>query len=170
MLKVRLAVLSFGIAMMLPLIPALQAQAPAAPIPSQILTAKKVFISNAGGGFESSIWSGDSSRTYNEFFAAVKAWGHFEIVGTPAQADLVLQIGNTITVSEGPPSVEFEPWPQIRLALIDPKTNIVLWALDKNLRHKMGLQKSRDKNYSDSLNSLVDDLKALTTQPALAVK
>jgi hypothetical protein len=48
MLKVRLVVMSLAIAMMLPLVSVLQAQAPAAPIPSQILTAKKVFISNAG--------------------------------------------------------------------------------------------------------------------------
>jgi hypothetical protein len=154
---------------MLPLVPALRAEAPAAPLPSQILTAKKVFISNGGGGVDNNIWSGDSSRAYNEFYAAVKAWGHYVLVGSPAEADLVLQIGNSFTVVKGRTgtAVSFEPWPEIRLAFIDPKSNIILWALDKRLElFEIGFQKSRDKNYSDSLNSLVDNLKALTAQPA----
>ena len=62
MLKVRLAVASLGLAMILPAASTLFAQtasvAPAAPIPSQILTAKKVFISNAVSEIDPKIWSG----------------------------------------------------------------------------------------------------------------
>jgi hypothetical protein len=73
MLNTRLIVVSLGIATMLQFVPALSAQAPAAPLPAQILTAKKVFISNAGGGFDKDLWSGNPSRTYNQFYGAMKA-------------------------------------------------------------------------------------------------
>lgn len=167
MLKVRLAVVSFAIAMMLPLVPALQAQAPAAPLPSQILTAKKVFIANGGGGFDRLIWNGDPSRTYNEFYAAIKSWGHYELVGSPAEADLVLQISLSSSPRIGGEAVI--PWFQARLAILDPKTNVLLWAADEFIPEKPGLgmmfKKNRDKEFDDAVNRIVADLKALTAQP-----
>jgi hypothetical protein len=57
---------------MLLLLPILHAQASAAPIPSQILNAKKVFIANAGGGFDKEMWSGDPSQAYNDSYGAIK--------------------------------------------------------------------------------------------------
>ena len=62
MLKVRLVVASLGFAVLLPMVPALPTQAqsgPVAPLPSQILTAKRVFISNTGSGFDSRVFSGN---------------------------------------------------------------------------------------------------------------
>lgn len=51
--------------------------APAAPIPSQILTAKKVFISNEGGDINTNlgnagVYGETPTDAYNEFYAAVK--------------------------------------------------------------------------------------------------
>ena len=78
MLKVRLAVASLGLAMILPAASTLLAQTasvmPAAPLPSQILTAKKVFISNADAG---------TMDNYNQFYAAIKTWGRYELVSAP---------------------------------------------------------------------------------------
>jgi len=95
MLKVRLVVASIGLAILLPATSTLFAQAasvaPAAPIPSQILTAKKVFISNAVSGIDPKIWSGGPAQPYNELYAAIKSWGRYELVGDPAAADLVFE-------------------------------------------------------------------------------
>src|ERR1035437_1588859 len=95
MLKVRLAVTSLVLAILLPFASTLFAQAasvvPAAPIPSQILTAKKVFISNIGG-IVYHYWSGRPDRIYNEFYAAMKSRGQYEIVAVPADSDLVLDV------------------------------------------------------------------------------
>jgi hypothetical protein len=137
--------------------------APAAPIPSQILTAKKVFISNASGEFDTVRWNGGPVRTYNEFYAAIKNWGHYDIVSTPSDSDLVLQISfaNPIFGFNGGSN-----FPQIKLLLLDPKTHIVLWTLAEDAPIKVGLQKSRDKSFSDAIGKLVDNLKALTAQPA----
>ncbi|MGA3373505.1 MAG: hypothetical protein ABSC48_17280 [Terracidiphilus sp.] len=161
MLKVSLAAACLGFQMMLPTTVALLAQtiAPAAPLPSQILTAKKVFISNTGGGFDSKVWSGGPDRIYNEFYAAMKSGGPYELVPAPADADLVLDV-NVI-----PNSVVW----QFRLQVLDPKTRIVLWTRYEPLMITVS-QKTRDKNFDDTINKLVDDLKALTAQTVAAAK
>jgi hypothetical protein len=171
MLKIRLAVVSLGMAMSLLSLPALQAQATKpAPLPSQILTAKKVFISNAGGLLDLKMVSGDRRRDYNQFYAAIQAWGRYELVASPADADLVLQISIIYIPREM--GTEVVPFPSFRLALIDPKTNIALWVLDEFLVDRPGLamirEKNRDKAFDEAINRVVDDLKALTAQPAPA--
>jgi hypothetical protein len=157
MLKVRFAAAFLGLGMLLPAIPALLAQtaeAPAAPLPSQIVAAKRVFISNTGSGFDSSAWSGGPDRIYNEFYAAMKRWGRDELSSAPGDADLVLAV-NVIR----DPVV----W-QFKLEILDPKTRIVLWTKYEPIKITVS-QKTRDKNFDDTINKLVEDLKALTAQP-----
>ena len=69
-------------------------QVPPAPVPPQILSAKKVFIANAGGEqpAEDAQYSGDSDRAYNQFYAAMRTWGRYELVASPAEADLWFEI------------------------------------------------------------------------------
>ncbi|MGD0940789.1 MAG: hypothetical protein ABR905_13875 [Terracidiphilus sp.] len=143
---------------------------PAAPLPSQILTAKKVFISNAGGLLDLNIVSGDRRRDYNQFYAAVQAWGRYELVASPADADLILQISIMYIPRQfGDQAV---PFPSFRLALLDPKTNVALWVLDEFLVDRPGLsmirEKNRDKAFDEAIDRVVGDLKALTTEPAAA--
>jgi len=169
MLKLKLAVASVGLATMLPLAATLSAQtaeAPTAPLPSQILTAKKVFISNAGGDFGNYSWSGGPARAYNELYAAVKGWGRYELVAAPADADMVLQISyaDPITsVGSGSSSNSA----QFRIVLLDPKTRVALWSLVENASTGNGTRKALDKNYGEAFGKLVEDLRSLTTQPAL---
>jgi hypothetical protein len=158
MLKARVAISFLGLAMLLPLTPALPAQtsiAQAAPVPSQVFAAKKVFISNTGAGFESGVWSGGPDRIYNEFYAAMKSWGRYEFVSAPGDADLVLDV-NVIRDSV--------VW-QFKLEILDPKTRIVLWTQYEPIKVTVS-QKTRDKNFDDTINKLVTDLKTLTAQPA----
>jgi hypothetical protein len=165
MLKLRLACLS--LATLLLLVPALTAQTPAAPLPSQILTAKKVFISNAGGLLDLNIVSGDPRRDYNEFYAAMQTWGHYSLVGSPAEADLVVQI--SIIYIPRQSGNETVPFPSFRVALLDPKSNVTLWVLDEFLVDKPNLglifKKNRDKVFDEAIEKLVSDLKALTAMP-----
>jgi len=153
MLKVRLAIASLGFAMILSPVAALFAQS--APLPSQIVAARKVFISNTGSGFDSNSWSGGPDRIYNEFYAAMKSWGRYELVSAPSDADLVLDV-NVIRDSV--------VW-QFKLEILDPKTRIVLWTQYEPIKITVS-QKTRDKNFDDTINKLVEDLKALTAQPA----
>ena len=122
MLKARIAIAFLGLAMLLSVPSALLAQtvlAPAAPVPSQITAAKKVFISNTGVGMNSSVWSGGQDRMYNELYAAVKSWGRYELVTAPGDSDLVLDVNVVAS-----PAI----W-QFKLEILDPKTRIVLWTV-----------------------------------------
>jgi hypothetical protein len=168
MLKVRLVVASLGLAMILSASSALLAQTasnvPAAPLPSQILTAKKVFISNAGVGTDSA---------YNEFYAAIKSWGRYELVAAPADADLVLEISLSSQITgvsgtkESGCDSSSASW--FKLALLDTKTRIVLWTVTETIQPFIR-QKTGEKNLDDAINKLVGDLKDLTAQPATTAK
>jgi len=106
------------------------APAPQAPIPPQILAAKKAFIANAGGDEMANNYprfSGRPDRAYNEFYAAVKSWGRFEIVGSPAEADLLLEVRQSVSAGPGPGGSSLIP--QFRLKIRDARTNALLWAL-----------------------------------------
>ena len=152
--KVGLALASIGLAMLFTSVPCLSAQAAAAPLPSQIITAKKVFISNTGSGFDSRVWSGNSNRIYNEFYAAVKSSGQFELASAPGDADLVLDAS----------VIPYSVFWQFKLEILDPKTRIVLWTIYEPLNIG-GLQKTRDKNFDGTIDKLAGDLKALTSPP-----
>jgi hypothetical protein len=58
------------------------------PIPTQLLTSKRVFISNAG----STIGKAPVNLAYNEFYAYMKSWGKYELVSAPADSDLIFEI------------------------------------------------------------------------------
>jgi hypothetical protein len=172
MLKVRLAVASLGIVMMLTATSAVLAQtaniAPAAPLPSQIFTAKKVFISYAGEKLDPTTWSGGQAQPYNEFYAAIKSWNRYELVTAPGDADIIFEISFAYVVEEIDLFLKTGgSIPQLKLALIDPKTHITLWTLNEStsIGHK---QKGRDKSLQDTIAKLVGDLKALTAQPTVA--
>jgi hypothetical protein len=51
---------------------------PVAPLPTVIVNAKKIFLSNGGG----------SNLAYDAFYSKMKEWGKYEIVGSPETADL----------------------------------------------------------------------------------
>jgi len=132
--------------------------APAAPIPQQIMAAKKVFIANAGGDerrYEPAIFSGGPERVYDEFYAAVRAGGRYQIVGTPADADLLIEIGLTAPGASG---VGYDP--QFRLAIRDPKTNALLWAFTEHVQWAIQ-QGNRDKNFDQTLTRIMNDMQGL---------
>jgi hypothetical protein len=161
MLKIRLSVAFLGFAMILPTTVAAFAQAanvaPAAPLPSQIFTAKKIFIANIGEGANLSlrVFGGKPDRMYNELYAALKSCGRYELVTAPADSDLILEVE---VISDT------DDW-HFKLVLLDPKTQTTLWTIYEPIKFT-GLQKTRDKNFSDTIAKLVADLKALTGAPA----
>jgi hypothetical protein len=142
-----------------------------APLPAQITSGKKVFISNAGGD-TNGLYSGEPRRLYDQFYAALKNWGRYELVGSPAEADLVFEIGFTnpfvgedVSGGHGA-SVSSRSFndPQFRLVMLDPGTRVILWAFTEHIEHAL-LQGNRDKNFDQSLNFLVNDLRNVAGQP-----
>jgi len=152
-------------------IPALNAQqnkaTPSAPVPVGIITGKRVFISNAGvdgtslAAFKK---TGGANQPYNEFYAAVKNWGRYELVGAPADADLVFEIrfaaplvavGNVNTYG-----------PELELAILDSKTHFRLWTFTEPVEGAV-LKATWNKNFSQGVGSLMADVKKLVTEPGI---
>jgi hypothetical protein len=135
-----------------------------APIPLQILSAKHIFISNASG--ESIMPAGTGDLAYNEFYAAMKSWGHYEIVASPADADLVFEIrfvlalGAPINNSTGG---DFE----FRTVILDPKSHVVLWAFSESVPQAANKTKSRQL-FDQAMSTLVNEVKQLTVRVVTA--
>jgi hypothetical protein len=141
---------------------------PSAPAPAQITAAHKVFVSNGGGeifetGVDQRALDGGPDRSYNEFYADLKSWGHFEFVSVPSDADLVLQISCKLTDS---PELSAKTLGRLKLLIIDPKTNVRLWTITEFVRGAM-LLGNRDKNFDQAMRVLVNRLTALANQPSV---
>jgi hypothetical protein len=127
--------------------------APPAPVPAQIMIAKKVFIANAGADASSSATfkkAGEPDQPYNEFYAAAKNWGRYELVSSPAEADVVFQIRFTA--------------PQIEMTVLDAKTHFVLWSVSASVDGAYR-KETWDKNFAQGITSIMNDLKKLATSP-----
>ena len=141
-----------------------KSQPPPAPVPAQISAASKIFISNGGGNrletLGDTAFNGGPDRPYNEFYAAMKTWGRYQLVSSPSDADLVLEISwalNDIGWRTPDPTAG-----QLRLVVVDPKTHVVLWTIKEYVRGA-ALLGNRDKNFDSAMNTAVERLKALTT-------
>jgi hypothetical protein len=136
-----------------------------APIPAQILTAKKVFIANGGGDEtrnEATLYSGGPARTYNEFYAAMKTWGRYELVAAPGDADLVFEIRLIVfqlrsdRLSDDSTASDS----QFRMVIRDAKTHEKLWGLTEHAQGAV-LQSNRDKNFAEALAAVVSEVQRI---------
>jgi hypothetical protein len=154
----RMAVVCLLAAIVLLAVPIAEAQTtpdpPAAPVPVQILAAKKIFIANG----DSAPVFGVPSLAYNEFYASVKNSNQYELVQAPADADLVLEVRYEIVF---PGATEL----QLRLAVIDPKTSVVLWRITEHVQ-PWGRDATGRKNFSKAIATLLSDLQNLRSSSA----
>jgi len=126
---------------------------PPAPVPSQILAAKKIFISNGG----EDTWldydpKHDPALAYNELYGDMKSWGKYELVSTPADADVVFEIHLLLQ----------ERSPQLRLLILDPKSHITLWTLNQ-IPGPAARDATARKNFDKAMDALVAKIKGLVT-------
>jgi hypothetical protein len=152
-----LAALSFSVAQQA------QSAPPPAPIPTQIETAKTVFISNAQGEEidpRTFLKTFDEERPYNQFFAALASGGRFKPVLAPADADLILDF----RLRAYPGAVPAE----LRLAILDPKTHVLLWSMAEDVKIVGGphYEQKIEKNFDMAMTTLVGDLTRLASAGA----
>jgi len=164
---VRLAVLIFASAFVLTEVGVSAAQQPGspppAPVPALIFSARKIFISNATG--EIPMPPDTLDLAYNEFYAAIKSWGRYEVVTAPSDADLIFEIrfhysvGPTDVVQgSGGSTQDF----QLRVSILDSRTRTILWALSKSIPQSNNKLKSR-QFFDQTMAALVDNLEKLAT-------
>ena len=136
-----------------------------APVPASIAAAKKVFIANAPGDSLSASLGGPA-RPYNEFYAAMKSWGRYELVSTPADADLILEISFAspfFGINAKSPLL-------LKLVIVDPKVHTPLWWFTESFELKGGFSHRKETlsgNFDHSIADLVDDVRKLVGAPAV---
>lgn len=137
---------------------------PIAPLPTAVSTAKRIFLSNGGG----------SNLAYDAFHSQMKEWGRFELVGSPDEADLIIELAyrvdrggtrvwsttNTYSNTTQVHSTQIGD-PQLVLTIFDAKTKEQLWA-ETDHRRLARREKNREKETIKSAERLVADLKNRT--------
>jgi hypothetical protein len=144
---------------------------PAAPVPAQIIAGRKVFVSNLGADMSLILpdhYTGGPDRPYNQFYAAMKSWGRYELLPAPAGADLILTLAWVAPL--GPAYINHGSggsWPdaQFQLTIVDPATHTVLWAFTEHLEAHGG---THDQGFDRAMKRIVDDLKKLAGPPPAA--
>lgn len=130
---------------------------PQAPVPAQIISGRKAFISNGGSdGPIPSLYDGGPNRAYNQFYAALKDWEHYEIVSTPSDADLVFEIRVELSFAEG----WTIPYYGFKAIVWDPKTHVRLWTVSQRIQGG-NRPKTIEKNYDQAIVVLVEEIKKL---------
>jgi hypothetical protein len=136
-----------------------------APVPPSLLTARKVFISNAGYDVisrETFQRAQQPDRPYNDLYAAIKKWGKYDLVSTPAESDLVFEIrfGFSVVRYENP--VNYAP--ELHLAIFDTKTHFLLWTITEPVNGAWR-KTTWNRNFDSGMTALMEELKALVQSP-----
>jgi hypothetical protein len=157
--------LIFVLGLLLLTIPAIQAKTrkdvPPAPLPDAIVRAHKVFLSNGGG----------SDLAYDAFYSEMKNWGKYQIVGSPDDAELIVELSyhvedmgtrvwssvNTYNNTTQVHSRQLTD-PQLILTIYDARTKNSLWSTvdHRRLAH---MEKNREKEMINSAERLVEELR-----------
>ena len=150
---------------------------PPAPLPTVVANAKTVFLANGGG----------SDLAYDAFYNAMKDWKHFKIVGSPDEADLIIEMayrvetsgtrtwattngsansyGSTTTYNGGTQiHTRAIPDPQLVMTIYDAKTKNSVWSTVDH-RRLARLSKNREKETINSAERIVDELKVRVGAP-----
>jgi hypothetical protein len=142
---------------------------PVAPLPTIVVYAKKIFLANGGG----------SNLAYDAFYSAMKEWGKYQIVGSPEEADLIVELAyrvdkggtrvwsttNTYNNTTQVRSSEIID-PQVILTIYDAKSKNSLWS-ETDHRRLARREKNREKEFVNSAQRLVNDLKTRVSIPQL---
>ena len=137
---------------------------PQAPVPTQIAAAHTVFLVNDGSDPNFPL---TAEQSYNEIYSALKAWGHFQLVSSPDQADLVFQLRDIAPITDvtgGRGGVYSIASPAFQLAIKDPKTNVTLWTITSPVQ-LAGRKTARARWLNIAITNMVSRVKVLANQP-----
>jgi hypothetical protein len=145
------------------------AQTSTAPIPAQIAAAHTVLLVNGGADADFPIPEGQS---YDQVYAALKAWGRFQLVGSAADADLVFNLREIAPITDvtgtraGTYSITT---PAFRLTITDPKTHTDLWTITSPVTI-VGKKDVRAHWNDIAITNLISRTKVLVDQPLNATE
>ena len=142
-------------------------QFPNGPLPSQIATAHKVFLTNAGADQNFPV---DENTAYNDVLIALQNWGHYQFVSSPQDADLIFSLKDAapITGVGGDADSTYSiSSPTFILSIVDARTNAPLWTVTSPVV-SYGSGKKEARWFTHSVNNLVTRVKVVAGQPVTA--
>ena len=142
-------------------------QPPSLEVISRVTAAKTIFLSNAGGNdyFNGEI-PGGPNVSYNQLYAALQQWGYFQLVDSPAHADLIFQIHGAETAPNLAPAPDLyhitaqQHQPQLELTILDPQQDPSRLALIDTITAPAG----RDNNVPKGAIAFARSIEWLTYQ------
>jgi hypothetical protein len=140
------------------------AQSPTAPVPSQIQQAHTIFLTNSASDPNFPI---DETKAFNDIYAALQAWGHYRLVNSPDQADLVFKLKDIAPITEvtgNRGGVYSVASPAFQLTILDPKSHIALWTITSPV-NVAGKNEVFARWVSISETNLVSRVKVVVGQP-----
>jgi hypothetical protein len=152
----RPAILLAAFALVLPILHAQQL----APIPAPLLSAQKIFLANGGVdsiSMDAFKKAAQVNEPYNSLYLALQNWGHWQLLASPSDADLILVARFTAPLVTGPAYA-----PQLELTILDGKTHSPVWTLTQPVEGAFRVATWK-KNYGDGIAALMNQLKTLTT-------
>lgn len=136
-----------------------------APVPPQITAAHRIFLSNNGADAN---FPGTAEEAYNAVFNALKSWGHYELVSSPDQADLLFKLRDLAPVTgvgggDDVPAYAITS-PAFQLTISDAHTRAHLWTVTSpvNLSYK---RRERARWYQLSVTNLISRMKVVVGEP-----
>jgi hypothetical protein len=133
-----------------------------APVPALLTAGRKVFLSNGGAeaGLFPHPFTGTQDRGYGRLYTALGGTPRFELVGSPADADLVMELrlaAPSGSLGGDKKKGTEDALPAFTLTIYDRATHYVLWTISQTI-DQANLQKTHDKNFDDALDLLVKQL------------
>ena len=123
-----------------------------APVPAPILRGKRAFISYELGAVTvfPDNYSGGPERAYSEFYSQMSAWGHYQLVDDPKDADVIFAVRFV---------AQDQYYPQIRLGITNPQ-GISLWGFVEAVDPAI-FKRHRDNSFTLTVKQLVSDVQTL---------
>jgi hypothetical protein len=143
---------------------------PPAAAAAKIASAKTVFVSNLGSDpVAAANIPGGANASYNQFYASLQQWGHFELATSPSNADLIFEIRSTekrhesehVGRGEGPRSYAVATYPSITsLTIRNPADQSVLWTTETKFL-VAATPKGVYSHFDQAIENLTNQLKEL---------
>ena len=132
---------------------------PLGPVPPKIGLGRKAFINNAGTDASGEKYSGGKDQVYNKVFDTIKKSGRYEIVSSAGEADLIFDVSFFVE-----PSCTRFGDPQLKLALVEPGNNVLLWGFTTHVETAL-LEGNARKNFTQGVSEMVAVVRELAERP-----
>ncbi len=132
---------------------------PTAPVSTEFATAKTIFVTNAGGNTVPYKGVDFAEDSYNALYQQLKTWNHYQLVATPADADLTLELSTQTLLGNigNEASVDLV---YLQCIVRDTRTHALLWTINQPIKIAFRTP-AEETNIQDAIRRTIESLKDL---------